>query len=183
MKERKDVVRVVRIPKKLDDILRGDAEANGTTVSAVISGALTRYAEWDRLADRFGIVSFAWPFIRDIAEYVPDEDLRKWIQKYGNWVRELSMFWFKKADFESFLSTVKLLNKYTRVTECEIHSQGRNYTMNFHHQNSRKLSVVLSTLLEVAMADFGIRPSFEVGDNYLSVSFTYNPMTDLLSSH
>lgn len=182
MKQRKVVVRVVRISKELDDTLRNDAESSGRTISSVISSALTKYAEWDRLADRVGFVTFTGSFMRDIVEYVPDEDLRKMVQKtYGNWMKELTMFWFKEANFETFLSTVKLLNKYTRVTECEIHAEGRNYTMNFHHEPSRKLSLVIWTLLEQAFSELGIRPTHEIGDNYLKVSFTYSPMARVFS--
>jgi hypothetical protein len=143
VKQTKLVVRVVRISKELDGILRSDAESNGTTVSAIIQRALTKYAEWDRLADRVGFITFAGSFMRDVVEYVPDEDLRKMVQQAGNWLRELTMFWFSKANFATFLSTVKLLTKYTRVSECEIHATGGNYIMNLHHEPSRKLSIVI----------------------------------------
>ena len=176
MGKKKVVVRVVRISKELDDIIRNDAEANGTTVSSIISSALTRYAEWDRLADRAGFVTFAGSFMRDIVQYVPDEELRKIVQNMGNFLRGFTVFWFKKANFETFLSTVRLLTKYTQATECEIHVEGRYYIMNFHHELGRKLSIAIWTLLEQAMIELGIKPTCEIGHNYLNVSFTYNPV-------
>jgi hypothetical protein len=171
VKKKKEVVRVVRISKELDGVLRNDADAKGTTVSAVISSALTRYAEWDRLADRAGFVTFAGSFLRDIVQYVPDEELRKIVQNMGDFLRGLTLFWFKKANFETFLSTVKLMNKYARAAECEIHVEGGNYTMSFHHEFGRKLSIVIWTLLEQAMIELRIKPTCEIGDNYLNVSF------------
>lgn len=173
MRKKKVVVRVVRISKELDDVLRNDAEAKGTTVSSIISSALIRYAEWDRLAERVGFVTFAGSFMRDVVEYVPDEELRNIVQNMGNFLRGFTMFWFKKANFETFLSTIKLLNKYTNAAECEIHVDGGNYTMNFHHQFGRKLSIAIWTLLEQAMTELRIKPTCEIGDNYLNVSFQY----------
>ena len=51
------VMRSVRISRELDDVLRRDAESRGISFSSLVSEIFTKYSEWDRLANKFGVVT------------------------------------------------------------------------------------------------------------------------------
>ncbi|MFQ5920211.1 MAG: hypothetical protein ACE5I4_09260, partial [Thermoplasmata archaeon] len=71
----KSVVRSIRITKELDDLIRADAEDKGLTVNALVSSILTKYAEWDRYADRFGFVTITRNGFRTYVEAIEEEKL------------------------------------------------------------------------------------------------------------
>ena len=51
------VLRTIRISSELDKIIQKDAKDRRLSVNALISTIMTRYTEWDRFNERFGIIS------------------------------------------------------------------------------------------------------------------------------
>ena len=60
------LIRTIRISKALDSLLRKDAKTKRIPVNALISSIMTKYAEWDRYNERFGVISIKRDAFRSI---------------------------------------------------------------------------------------------------------------------
>ncbi|MFZ0329400.1 MAG: hypothetical protein WBP64_09780 [Nitrososphaeraceae archaeon] len=60
------LIRTIRISKALDSLLRKDAKTKRIPVDALISSIMTKYAEWDRYNERFGVISIKRDAFRSI---------------------------------------------------------------------------------------------------------------------
>jgi ribosomal protein L32E len=47
------ILRTSPLPERLDEVLRSEAEIRGLSPNALASMIITRFADWDRFADRF----------------------------------------------------------------------------------------------------------------------------------
>ena len=52
---KRTLIRTIRISKALDSLLRKDAKTKRIPVDALVSSIMTKYAEWDRYNERFGV--------------------------------------------------------------------------------------------------------------------------------
>lgn len=73
-KQNRMVIRTVRLTKELDEILAEDAHLRRTNLNALISTILTKYAEWDRYAERLSHISVPTTLFRDLLDLITDED-------------------------------------------------------------------------------------------------------------
>ena len=73
--EEKTLIRSVRISKALDTLLRKDAKTKRITVNALISSIMTKYAEWDRYNERFGVISIKRDAFRSILGMIEDDKI------------------------------------------------------------------------------------------------------------
>ncbi len=65
---KKTVLRSIRIPEELEEIIAKDAEAKGLSVNALVASILTKYSQWDRYADKFGLVTITRVGLRSMIE-------------------------------------------------------------------------------------------------------------------
>jgi hypothetical protein len=58
MNKRKEntILRTIRIPYEIDQILQNDAKTKRVSINSLISNLLSKYVEWDRYSERFGRV-------------------------------------------------------------------------------------------------------------------------------
>jgi hypothetical protein len=50
------ILRTIRIPYKIDQILQNDANTKRVSINSLIFNLLSKYIEWDRYSERFGRV-------------------------------------------------------------------------------------------------------------------------------
>jgi len=169
----KTVLRSVRLPKQLEEILSKDAKAKGLSVNALVSTILTKYAEWDRFAEKFGFVTITRTGFRAIHDALDKDTLVKLAVELGSQnPREMTLFWFKKLNFETFLSYLNLICRYGRVGEYELEMDGKNCTILFHHGLGFNVSHYIGHFLtEAVRAIVHVVPTTEVGRNSLVLKF------------
>ncbi|MFQ6013272.1 MAG: hypothetical protein ACE5LS_06475 [Thermoplasmata archaeon] len=171
--QKKSVVRSIRITQELDDLIRGDAEDRGLTVNALISSVLSKYAEWDRYADRFGFVTITRDGFRSFIEAIEDEKLIEIAEELGaRNPREMTLFWFKRLNLETFLQYLSIYSRYGRIGEYEVETRQEGHTITFHHDLGSKYSLLLARFLKQALQTIArVSPELSVGENALAIRF------------
>lgn len=169
----KTVLRSVRIPTALENLLRADAESRGISVNALVSAVLTRYSEWDRFTDRFGFVTITKNGYRHLLDSLDDANLERTAREAGSQnPREMALFWFKKLGLDAFLSYLSLVGRYAKWVEVEIHREGQHVTVLLHQDIGPRFSVWVGKFMEEAVHEVvGVVPEIQVGRSSVVVRF------------
>ncbi len=169
----KTVLRSVRIPASLETLLRADAESKGISVNALISAALTKYAEWDRFTERFGFVTITKNGYRILIDNLDDAGVERTGREMGSQnPREMALFWFKKLGLDAFLDYLSLVGRYGKWVEVEIHREGRNVTVLLHHDIGPRYSAWLGAFMAEAVREVaGAVPRLDIGRGSVVVRF------------
>ena len=168
------VMRSVRISQEIDDVLRKDAESRGISFSSLVSEIFTKYSEWDRLANKFGVVTLSRGAFRSMWEIVGKEKAVSIGREGGSKAAtEVAHFWFKKLNTKTFFSLIELFSKYTKYYEYEVESRGdREYTITLHHDINEAYSAYLENWFKSAIESFvGVTPKCNVSPNSVVVTF------------
>jgi len=72
---KKTVLRTIRISKELDKLLEKDAKTHGSTVNALISSIMKKYAEWDRYTKMFPHLVIPARFFRSLIDLTDENAL------------------------------------------------------------------------------------------------------------
>ncbi len=172
--KKKSVLRTVRLSQELEALLQADAESKRTSLNALITTILMRYAEWDRFADKFGVVTLSADLFRALIEGSSDVELERIANDFGPRLpNEAMLFWFKKADLDTFLRYLSLNSRYGNLGEYELEVDGRNHKISIRHDYgenwSKFLRFFLGSILEKSL---GLAPRFRVTRNGVLISFT-----------
>lgn len=172
-KQEKTVIKTVRITKALDNLLRKDAKAKRITVNALISSIMTKYAEWDRYNERFGVISVKRDAFKSILGAIQDDKLVRVSKEIGVQIpKQFILFWFKKTNLETYLEYMSLVCRYAEFAQYEVDTDGTNYTMMLLHDLGEKWSLFLKNWIEQGMkTTVGIIPLFDVTKNSVIVRF------------
>jgi len=175
--KKKTVLRSIRISQELDELLQKDAKNKRISVNALISTMMTKYAEWDRFADKFGYVTLTSETFKTILEITDEKKLSELAKVIGARLpKEVMLFWFKKTDLEAFLSYVDLYGKYSDLFQYELDKEGDRYTITAHHELGENWSTFLKIFIGEAMKDtLGIIPEFEVSKSSIVARFSERP--------
>jgi hypothetical protein len=170
---KKTVLKTMRIPAYINALLEKDADSKGVTVNALLSMIMTKYAEWDRYIERFGGITIKPQAFKEIIDAVDENKLADIAKRSGTrFPKEFILFWFKKADLDTYLESLKLLCKYKGYAHYELESHGSEYTIILFHDLGEKWSKFLRYVVEGGMMSVtGILPTFEVNQDSLVVKF------------
>ncbi len=170
---KKTVLRSIRIPAELEEILATDAEAKGLSVNAIVASILTKYSQWDRYADKFGLVTITRVGLRSMIEGLDEESAARVARETGGQnPREMTMFWFKKSNLDTFLSYLNIICRYGGIGQYEVEMDARNCTILYHHGLGLNVSKYLSTFFtEAIKAIVGATAKSEAGRNSLVLRF------------
>lgn len=168
---KKTVLRTIRLPKGLDELLQKDANSKRITVGALISTILTKYSQWDRYTEKFDMITLRQETIRTILEATDNEALIIKAREIGAKIpKEFLMFWFKKTDLESYLRYLELLCNYGGFARYELESNGHEHIITLLHNMGEKWSLFLRYVMEEGiMGTIGSFPRFEVNKGSLVI--------------
>ena len=169
----KTILRTIRIPKELDDLLQKDAKTRGSTVNALVSSIMRKYAEWDRYTRMFPYISIPSSLFRALLD-MTDENM--WAMLAERVAVELTnqvmLFWFKKVSLEDNLKLLAIESEYSGQREVEIENEGRNYTISVYHNFGKKYSIFYEHFADKLMRTcFQIIPKFEITENTVTCRF------------
>jgi hypothetical protein len=171
---KRTVMRSVRIPQELNDVMRRDAESRGISFSSLVSEIFTKYVEWDRLSVKFGMISIPKQACRKLCEILSEEQASTWGKDVGSVTAlESAQFWYKKHNTRTFLKLIELASKYSNSYQFELEkTDEREYTITVHHEMNEKFSIFLENWFKSAVKLFvGVTPRCEVNPNSIVVSF------------
>jgi hypothetical protein len=172
-KNKKSLLRTVRITPELDEILQKDAQAKRMSVNGLLTGILTKYAEWDRYTERFGYLNISKDLFTSVLGAADNDRLTQAALQLGSRLpKEVILFFFKELNVDTFLAYMTLTCKYGHIAENEVETRGRNYTVTMHHDLGEKWSNYLQHFVGQTMkSQLGITPKFEVIQNSFVTKF------------
>ena len=170
---KKTLIRSIRLSSEHDRVLEEEAKRKGLSVNSLLTTIITRYVEWDRFAERFGVVSVSRQGFKSMFDIFSDEMLLAHGRDVGaRSATEITRFWFGKLNLETFLSFIALQSRYAGIYHYELSIKGRTYTVTFHHELGPRYNVVLANYFDQAIRNIvGVSPKIEKGINTIVVSF------------
>ena len=173
IKESKSVLRSIRLRRDLQQILERDAESKGISVNALVTAVLSRYAEWDRFAEKFGFVTITKGGYLAMLDAIPEEELDRLGEQIGSTnPREVTLFWFKRLGLDAFLQYLRLASKYSRTFEFEVDRQGSDVTLLVRHDLTERHSRHLVHFFIGAIRSVvGAVPRTQMGRNSVVIRF------------
>ena len=166
------VLRGVRIPKELNDILEHDAKAENRTVSALVVSILTKYAEWDRFTQKFGFVSIPRANYKNIIDAMDEHAYMAATEDAPSTFLEMVRFWHKRVDTETVCAFCETLSKYVGTTQCEIEQSGDKYAITLQHDFGPKYSQHLKRDYEMGIRQaLRIEPKIETTNHSVFIRF------------
>jgi uncharacterized protein YxeA len=172
-RQKKTVLRTLRISKELDDILEKDAKTHRTSVNGLISSIMAKYAEWDRYTERFGQVSLPTTLFRALLDLADENALATLAERHGvEGTKDITSFWFKKINLETLLQFISIESEYANLNEVEIENDGRDYTISIHHEYGKKWSTYLEHYFDKMIRTYlKAVPQLETTENIVTLRF------------
>ncbi|MGN6631585.1 MAG: hypothetical protein ACTHKP_05030 [Nitrososphaeraceae archaeon] len=141
-------LRTIRLTRDLDNLLQKDAKSKRISINSLLTSIIVKYAEWDRYAEKFDLVSLSRADSRLTLEAIEDNKLSQIGNDLGKRAfKEFLMLWFKKTDVEKVLEGISLWCKYAGIAEYDFEADGRNYTITLHHDIGEKWSNLIGHLI------------------------------------
>jgi hypothetical protein len=171
--KRKTVLRTIRLTQELDSLLQKDARTKGTSVNALISELITKYATWDRFTGKFGFVQIARKAFSRIIDAVSDEQLAVIAKDVGEEMPEaVTSFFFRKLNFETLLATLTLYERYSGLQVHEMETKNGECTITFHQEIGRNWLVFLKHFMnEYFKTGLGVAPTTTIVGDSLVLNF------------
>ena len=167
------VLRGIRIPKQLNELLQKDADAENRTVSALVVSILTKYAEWDRFTQKFGFVTVPRSNYKHMVEAMDEQAYLVATDEAPSTFLDMIRFWYKRVDPAIVCAFCDRLSKYVGTTQCEIEEKDGDYTITLHHDFGVKYSNHLRRVYErVTRETLGIEPKIDVTNNSIYIRFS-----------
>jgi hypothetical protein len=167
------VLRGIRIPKQLNEVLQKDAAEQNRTVSALAVSILTKYAEWDRYTQKFGFVTVPRSNYKHMIEAMDEKAYLAATDQAPSTFLEMIRFWYKRVDPEIICAFCDRLSKYVGTTHCEIEERDGDYTITLEHDFGIKYSDHLKRDYEKVIGEaLGIEPKIEVTNNSTYIRFS-----------
>src|ERR1700693_2417533 len=100
--------------------MEAKAKATGSSVNSLLSSLVTRYSEWDELAQRFGFMDVSKEFFRMFLDAAEDEKLKQITQERvtTNW-KNFMEFWFGEVSPDAFVKMLSRMSTYGWWLEVE----------------------------------------------------------------
>lgn len=179
----------VRLTSELQDILKDEAERQSITISALVTNILTKYSEWDRSVERFGLITIGRHSFKAFPDSVSEEKLIQFATEGGEHLRDYIQFWRSKPEIEDFLKALQIWSKEGKIAQCDIkkkrESEGNEveaatgrrrieYTITLYHDFGEKWTKYLKNLAESALRSmFNTTPEIlETSNNSLTLRFS-----------
>jgi len=162
------VVKTIRLSKSLERSLEKEARNRKVSLNSLISSVLAKYEEWDRLAQRFGMMSLPADELIALLDALSEAQIEKIARQCGAGMpRAMMDFWFSRVTPEIFLKYLGLRSTYQHFVNHEVivDTEGR-FVLTARHEHGRKWSIwSCNYLAEAIRANFGVEPKFEINGN------------------
>ena len=138
---RKSVTRTLRLDEDLDEALEKLAEEKGESVNVVAERALRKLVEWDRLAEKAGLVSISPVTMGRLMELQTPEQARELGEFVGNEVlKPIIISRFGSVTLDSVLKTIELISRYMGRFDFIYSTEGTKRVVTVRHSGGIKWS-------------------------------------------
>jgi hypothetical protein len=173
-KKRRTVLRTIRLGADISEKMEAKAKASGSSVNSLLSSLVTRYAEWDELAERFGFIDISKESFRVFLDAVDEEKLKQiTAERIATIWSDLLRFWFGEVTPDSFVKMLARMSTYGWWLEMEPRISGREYLLVIRHDFDMKFSLFLKWTFEsVIRTLLKATPQVDATGSSLFVKFT-----------
>jgi hypothetical protein len=163
-KKKKTTLRTVRLSQELDDTLRKIASERGISLNTLVAFILTKFVEWDKLAEEFDLVSIQRKILRSLIDATDEDKLQQTAAKYGSELpREGIMFWFKQVNRETFLAGLSNIFRYGNLAKLEVDaSKGEDVLVAQHDLGLAGSKFLKNFITAASTSTIGQTPEFEL---------------------
>lgn len=167
----------------VDRILERDAAEKGIPVGTLLSIILRKYADWDRLTEKYGFVSLPNTVFKSLLDEVDAEKIARIGRESGKSFKGRLLFWFKEANLESLIALILITYRYSGLARCEYQKFGDDYVITLKHELGRKWSIYTRELLRTALIEILAKTSeTEITDSSVMIRFSA-PMIEVKQRH
>lgn len=148
----KSANRSYRVDEDVDGMLQDLAFRERVSVNVVANRALRHYVEWESIASKFGFISMPRALRTKLFARLTESEAKE----IGIWAGQhlivsLSMYFFKKIDYNSLLDLMRLLASRARIFDFEYQKNSDNDVLVFKHSSGKNMSVYIQALLETLL--------------------------------
>lgn len=143
------VTRTIRIDKDLDETLQRIAKDNRVTVNAIVNQSIRKYVDWDRHAERFGMMDVRPAILASLMEKQTVEEARE----SGKTAARDSMkpaieYIFVDVTLQNSIEFLRRFSKYGGRFEFEETVDGRKHAILLKHPLGMKWSAYYEGILK-----------------------------------
>jgi hypothetical protein len=176
------VLRTFRLPERIDEVLRSEAGAKGLSPNALASMIITRFADWDRFAGRFGFIAVTQELFKEILCQSDEKYLDNFARELGGRLpKEAMLFWFKEVSLENLIRYMSDRCKYAGYGEFESQERMGRYTLEIRHTLGKRWSDFLQSYFDAAFKEmFHITAKFEITETAVIMRLS-NPSSGVIT--
>lgn len=143
-------------------------------MNTLVSSALTKYALWDHLTERFGFVTISKSLFKDFVDSADPQKLQELARVHRpQAMKDLMMFWFQEVSIDRFLEFLARRGRYGQDIKVEIKRDGDSLTLIMAHDFGHTYTEFLRTALEEEFRTlFKIVPAFDATESSVVVKAT-----------
>jgi hypothetical protein len=170
------VVRAIRIDSSLDKSIAEVAEQKGLSFNLLVNQILAKFSEYDRVSEKLGLIDIPPSTIKNLLSLITNEESEKLGELSGFAGRNAKQFvtmLMGNSSLDSFISTLKLLEKYSGAfsTEISANEQGEAQII-MSHNLGVKWSHFLKGMMAATLREiYGLDAQFEVTETFVTTSF------------
>jgi DNA polymerase III delta prime subunit len=170
----KTVLRTIRLSEDLEATLERLAAEKGIAMNALVSSALTKYALWDNMTERFGFVTISKSLFKDFVDSADPEKLQVLARAHRPQVmKDMMMFWFQDVSVDKFLEFLSRRGRYGLDVKVEIKREANNLTLIVTHDFGHLYTEFLRTALEAEFRTlFKVVPTIDTTESSVMVKAT-----------
>jgi hypothetical protein len=169
----RSVLRTIRLPENIDQVLVSEAESRDLSPNALSSSIMTKFAEWDRFASRFHFISLTSDLVKGLLDQVDEKKLEYLAEARGSQgPKEAMLFWFKEVSIDNLIRFLSDRCRHAGYGEFEYQEAQGYCTLTIHHELGPKWSLFLKKYLETALdKTFNLRAESQTTDSSVSTKF------------
>jgi len=167
LKGKRTTTKAIRIPGSIDQVLQLEAKNRNISVNGLVTSILTKFAEWDRYAERFGFVTIPNQILKKLVTVADESTIAQVASELGPELLGSEVtFWYKQATLESFIEWFSTFTRYSGLHKTEITRTDGEYVIVLKHELDRNWSIFLKYYFDTAFkARLGITLETEI-DQY-----------------
>ena len=169
--------RTLRLDDDVEDALKRMSAEEGESVNVIAGRALRKLVEWDRVADKVGMLSLSREMVtRLMATQTLDQ-----ARSLGDWVGmdllgPFAHFTHGAITQDTLLETIELLSRYSRAFVFDKTVSGRSHTWVIRHSMGMKWSAYYQGAAEAVLREvFGVEVKSRITDELCVVEFQLPP--------
>jgi hypothetical protein len=165
------ITKSFRLPKELAQVLAEDAQTKKVNVTDLLVSILTRYALFDRNAEKFGFLTINRDSFKALINMIPEERIKEAALVHSVGIEEFVEFWFKKKDLGSLLKAIDIMSKYLGSFEYTTSRSDHELTITMRTDLGRKFALFLGMAWEKGtVMILGAAPRVDIEENQVNLT-------------